>query len=256
MYISRIEVTESIAQHSQLGRVLKDQSYSMHRLLWDLFDLNNRVLFREESSREQLGTKRNLPLYYVLSMHPPKSESPIFNVETKPFTPAVKEGELLSFRLRANPTVAKKDGQSKHSKRHDVVMDAQRQWLHSACQERNLSIEGKKGDLRRRLLKHQDFIGSCGEQKLIKELREVTQKSAHEWLRSRGSKNGFDLEKVVETSYRWHALPNKNRKAGFSSLDYEGLLRVTNPEQFKEMLTKGLGPSKAFGCGLMLVRRI
>lgn len=254
MYISRIEVAESIAQHSQLGSVLKDQTYGIHRLLWDLFD--KRVLFREESSREQLGRKRNLPLYYVLSERPPKSESPIFNVETKSFSPSLKEGDLLNFRLRANPTVAKKDGKSKHSKRHDVVMDAQRQWLLSACEERRLSLEGKKGDLRRRLLDHQDFAGTVGRQKLTEELGKTTQEVSRTWLSSRGEKNGFHLEKVVETAYRWHALPEKNRKAGFSSLDYEGILSVTNPERFKEMLVKGLGPSKAFGCGLMLIRRI
>ena len=41
----------------------------------------------------------------------------------------------------------------------------------------------------------------------------------------------------------------------YSTVDFQGLLQITDPQRFKAMLFKGLGPSKAFGCGLMLVRR-
>lgn len=37
---------------------------------------------------------------------------------------------------------------------------------------------------------------------------------------------------------------------------FEGFLRVDNPEGLVQMLENGIGPAKAFGCGLMLVRRI
>ncbi|WP_083803977.1 type I-E CRISPR-associated protein Cas6/Cse3/CasE [Desulfonatronospira thiodismutans] len=33
------------------------------------------------------------------------------------------------------------------------------------------------------------------------------------------------------------------------------MLEVTEPDSFKETLFNGLGRSRAFGCGLMLVRR-
>ena len=41
-----------------------------------------------------------------------------------------------------------------------------------------------------------------------------------------------------------------------STLDFEGELRVTDPEAFLSALSNGIGPAKAFGCGLMLVRRL
>ncbi len=38
-------------------------------------------------------------------------------------------------------------------------------------------------------------------------------------------------------------------------LDYEGVLTVEDPVLFLSALTVGFGRARAFGCGLMLVRR-
>ncbi|MDM7986093.1 MAG: type I-E CRISPR-associated protein Cas6/Cse3/CasE [Smithella sp.] len=37
---------------------------------------------------------------------------------------------------------------------------------------------------------------------------------------------------------------------------FDGLLRITEPDAFRETLVRGIGPAKAFGCGLMLVKRV
>lgn len=255
MYLSRIELTEAIAGYSQLGLLLKERSYGMHRLLWDLFKSKERFLFREENTQEQIGKKRHLPLYYVISTEKPASESPIFNIESRDFTPKLMSGDRLDFKLRANPTVARKQDGSKNSKRHDVVMDAQRQFLVAACSERGLSCTEKKSDLRELLLKHPDFSGYELRKKLAVELDKAIETAAVEWLKKRGATHGYMLNTVEATGYRWNALPEKDRKAGFSSIDYEGVLTIEEPELFSRMLISGLGPSKAFGCGLMLIRR-
>jgi CRISPR system Cascade subunit CasE len=36
---------------------------------------------------------------------------------------------------------------------------------------------------------------------------------------------------------------------------FEGFLRVDDPERLASLLENGVGPAKAFGCGLLLVRR-
>jgi CRISPR system Cascade subunit CasE len=41
-----------------------------------------------------------------------------------------------------------------------------------------------------------------------------------------------------------------------STLDFEGHLTVANAEIFRTALFSGIGPAKAFGCGLLLVRRV
>lgn len=48
----------------------------------------------------------------------------------------------------------------------------------------------------------------------------------------------------------------KGYRAGkLSIVTFEGILRVVNPEKLVALLRNGIGPAKAFGCGLMLVRR-
>ncbi|RYD61629.1 MAG: type I-E CRISPR-associated protein Cas6/Cse3/CasE, partial [Verrucomicrobiaceae bacterium] len=44
-------------------------------------------------------------------------------------------------------------------------------------------------------------------------------------------------------------------KLRFTSVDLTGQLTVTDPTAFQAMLLQGLGHAKAFGCGLMVVRR-
>ena len=256
MYLSRIELTEAIADYSQLGLLLKERSYGMHRLLWDLFKSKERFLFREENTQEQIGSKRYLPLYYVISTEKPASESPIFNIESRDFSPKLMPGDQLAFKLRANPTIARKQEGSKNSKRHDVVMDAQRQFLVSACKERGFPCAGKKSDLRELLLMHPDFSGYELRKKLAAELDKAIEAAAVEWLKKRGATHGYALNTVEATGYRWNALPEKNRNAGFSSIDYEGVLTIEEPELFAQMLASGIGTYKAFGCGLMLIRCI
>ena len=52
MYLSRIQLNDAIGQNSQLGLLLKDRSYGIHRLLHDLFSGNERFLFREEIAND------------------------------------------------------------------------------------------------------------------------------------------------------------------------------------------------------------
>lgn len=54
---------------------------------------------------------------------------------------------------------------------------------------------------------------------------------------------------------KW-GLPRKGKTAGFSSVDFEGEIEVVDAELLSKGLFDGIGPSKAFGCGLLLVRRV
>lgn len=49
----------------------------------------------------------------------------------------------------------------------------------------------------------------------------------------------------------------KGRRAGkLVTCTFEGVLRVDDPERLTNLLENGVGPAKAFGCGLLLVRRL
>ncbi len=42
----------------------------------------------------------------------------------------------------------------------------------------------------------------------------------------------------------------------YSVIEYEGVLKVTDEEYFKWTLYNGIGRSKAFGCGLLMIRPV
>lgn len=47
----------------------------------------------------------------------------------------------------------------------------------------------------------------------------------------------------------------KGQQGKVVTVDFEGILTCTNPEGLVELLQKGIGPAKAFGCGLVLLKR-
>ncbi len=291
MYFSRVRVRPEIFRNTQMARVLADNSYTPHRLLWDLFPGERKrcFLFREEIAREQLGLRggvRGEPVYYLVSSVKPGAagSNPIFTIESKEYRPRLKQGDTLCFELRANPVV------TKSGKKHDVVMDAQRSLLEGLCEELGLQDSGpdssKKSVLKKRLLAHggealdarltsllnedtryADILrhGMAKRDKLDWSLKAVVDRALLRWIERQGKQHGFvlrqerqGLPKLQNSSYRWHELNKKGvkgMKSGFSSIDFTGELQVTDTLKFSKALFSGIGRSRAFGCGLMMVKR-
>lgn len=233
-------------------------------------------------------------LFYLVSRHDPQIETPIFRVESKKYAPVINQGQQFAFKLRANPVVAKKKPGKKHSVRHDVVMDAQRHLLEelasclgildadclkkSALRHRILNAwNGSKNpscsERLREAIRANERFQSLSEANMPPEqlmgwaLKAASDFALETWLKDKGVRNGFELVHDESTNgktrlkfqaegYRWHAMPKKGRAAGFSSVDFDGVLQVNNTELFQAMLFNGIGPAKAFGCGLMMVRRM
>ncbi|MGX6427858.1 type I-E CRISPR-associated protein Cas6/Cse3/CasE [Levilactobacillus yonginensis] len=96
----------------------------------------------------------------------------------------------------------------------------------------------------------------------------ITLENQQNWLIDRAEKSGFQLIKQTtvngpdgEPTWAFKIVgrewPVLHRKAGksprLSRVTFEGLLRVSDVERFKQTLTKGIGREKAFGMGLMTV---
>ena len=274
MYLSRIQLTDTFASEPELAGMLRMNSYGVHQLLWKLFDGDARHLFREENSREQLGTRRSLPLYYVLSDQRPKPGSTVFRVESKPFAPRLNAGDRLTFKLRANPTVSRREQGKKNSARHDVVMDAKYQHLAQACLEQGVVMasdlygaddQGRKvliqrlpkKQLQQQLFASEAYQSDDAKERFYRQQSQAVEVAAKQWLYDRAERHGFEPESLQATGYQWRTLlkAGASRHSGFSSMDYEGVLTVRDPIAFVDMLKKGLGPSKRFGCGMMMIRR-
>ncbi len=295
MYFSRVRIRSVLQMASGLQHLIRGNGYGAHQLLWDLFpDESSRgYLFREEIDGEQTSGAtqlRGAPIFYMVSSAKPAAQNALFVVESKPYQPRLRQGDCLAFKLRANPVVAKKRAGRKNSARHDVVMNAQREMLVKAARLLNVSTEGKKAALKNSILLAWKQSpnpnintlcleavgknnGSSDMSKRVEtrpgQLLELALKSCGDaalehWLVKKGERNGFRLARDVKrdrlriqaAAYCWQAISKKGRKAGFSSVDFDGILEVTNPEDFSTALFNGIGPAKAFGCGLMMVRRV
>ncbi|WP_429886418.1 type I-E CRISPR-associated protein Cas6/Cse3/CasE [Geoalkalibacter halelectricus] len=293
MYFSRIRIRPDVRD---LHLLIGGNGYGAHQLLWKLFPDGGEgrtFLFREEIAREQLPFHKGIkgePIYYLVSGPKPVADHPVFAVESKAYAPKISTGERLAFRLRANPTIARKTEGKKNSVRHDVVMDAQFHLLREIAGKTNSQQDGDKSkikgqlisawqqlsdpksieeELRGIILENERFATLAdmpmSEAKLLDTaVKSRTNKVLETWFCGKGERLGFALVrdqakqrlKFQAEGYRWHALPKKGKSAGFSSVDFEGEIEVVDAELFSRALYEGIGPAKGFGCGLMLVRRV
>ncbi|NAW34289.1 type I-E CRISPR-associated protein Cas6/Cse3/CasE [Halomonas alimentaria] len=229
MYLSRVRVDLNGLSRGDLFDIMDGRAYAAHQLLWRLFPGHQGArpfLFRQEM--EEISDDRapkGLPLFYVLSDREPRPVDGLLEAQCKPFSPVLEAGERLAFRLRANPTVAKPVA-GQRGRRADVLMAAK-------------------------------YPFESGGDRKSQACADAMDAAARGWLEERAGAWGFRLPVAPEVgAYRQHALSKeKGRPIRFSSVDYEGLLEVTEPGRLIETLAQGVGRAKAFGCGLLLLRR-
>ena len=199
------------------------QVAAAHRLVWALFSDG------AERRRDFLWRQDKPGEFMALSARPPNAQGDIFSVESKPFEPELAVGDRLQFRLHANPVISQvqgggPSGKRPRGKRQDVVMHA----LFSVPR-------AERADVR---------FG-------------IAQQAGREWLNRQGVAHGFSLsEEISVDGYETVRIPRVGGKpAQFSVLDFEGVLEVTDPVRFLAVVANGFGRARAFGCGLMLIRR-
>lgn len=222
---------ELAAAHARLNG-----PYAEHQWLWRFFPA------AAGSARDFLFHRRDLdgvPRFYVVSARPPQPDDPAWQVRTQAYAPRLAAGTRLGFDLRANPVVTR-GADGKHS-RHDVVMDAKKRLL----AERGLS-RWNDWPL--------DHVGAEGQPDPRPPLYALVQTHCSVWLQTRAEAGGFavDPASLVVDAYRQQ--DGKCGQVRFSTVDFRGELTVTDPERFAATLRTGVGPAKAFGCGLLLVR--
>ncbi len=224
MFFSRVTIQEDAGHSSQMS--IFQTQYSLHQSIWKLFadrqDRKRDFLYRVDKD----GLK---PVIYTVSEREPEQNTEFWRVESKEYAPRLHSGTELAFMLRVNPVVTKRDAQKKQH-RHDVVMD-----MKMGLKEKGTS----KNDLPSIAL--------------------LSQQAGWNWLSRRAEQYGFAIEEnqLRVDGYRKEMFKKKKggRKIQFSILDFTGKLTVTDPALFSNTLFQGVGPAKAFGCGLLLVKR-
>lgn len=235
LYLSRARLRRD-APPSALRHLLADASDSAragagHRLIWTLFGDG------PDRTRDFLWREAELGVFYFLSARLPEDREGVFALDQpKPFAPLLAAGDRLRFALRANATVAR------------VAQGRPRA---------NGRVRGKPCDVVMNVL-----AGLPRADRAAQRHSAVLQ-AGMAWLVSQGQRAGFTLAKKTPDGaedarvlgYRTLRVEHAGPAARLGILDLEGVLTVENPEVFGAALSRGFGRAKAFGCGLMLIRR-
>ncbi|HEY0929903.1 MAG TPA: type I-E CRISPR-associated protein Cas6/Cse3/CasE [Gemmatimonas sp.] len=189
-----------------------------HHLMWSLFADS------PDRKRDFLWREHRPGEYYVVADRAPEDRLGLFDVwPARHYDPRLVVGDRLEFELRVNATVSRSMGRQQRGVRSDVLMHA---------------IHG---------------LDKAGRSEAR---RERVQDVARVWMSAQGDRAGYELETLDVQSYNvWHMPRREAKDATFGVLDVRGVLRVRDPEPMRSALFNGLGRAKAFGCGLMLVRR-
>ena len=221
--------------------VLDPRSREAGRDLGDVHQMHRTVMSAFPQVKEQVGARADLAVLHRLDIDQRGSnvtllvqsgeepdwgclpEGYLFNLDRDGQNPATKtlsnslealrKGQVLRFRLRANPTKridtkSGPDGQRRNGRRVDLRTETQQvEWLSRRADQAGFRLVPV-------------YPGSNAP---------AVRVGASEKLRGRTARRLVTLAGVV----------------------FEGLLEVTDPDNLRLAIKEGIGPGKAFGCGLL-----
>lgn len=229
LYLSQIRLSRSPAAQA-LAPLLAPahpaaRRSAQHNLLWSVFadgpDRRRDFLWREERNGS----------FLTLSARPPAQTDLFEPHQVRDFAPVLVPGDHLDIQLRCNATRTKRlqsrdDAQDSKGPRVDVVMDALLAVPKEARAEERMRLATTEG---------------------------------RAWLERQGEKAGFRVLEAEAADYSTEVLPGhrgpRKGQPQFGILDLAGRIEITDPAAFLAQLSLGFGRAKAFGCGLMLIRR-
>jgi len=226
MFISRAQLRKEAFNNTDIARLMGSE-YQIHRMIWEL------CTDSPTRSRDFLYRYRDgicMPSFFIVSSRELSNTRGLFNIETKTYSPVIRKGQNLQFSLRANPVQTKRDENGRQH-RHDVVMDSKNRLKEAGIPKEQWPNQP-----------------------------EIIQNSGFAWLAMKGESCGFSIRDgdvcIERYLSREFIKPRKPKPVKFSTLDFEGLLTVTDEDRFLNALYNGIGPAKGFGCGLMMVQTV
>lgn len=241
MYLSQLTLNP---RHPTVLRALADV-YAMHRLLWRAFPDDAKheqnvqgeseephpLLYRVEPiSREgvvhvlaQSAMEPNWTALHTIPGLLCDVKQRVYHPESELHT-EIQQGRWLRYRLRANPVVSRRKdagtGKTRVSRQGLLTEAEQAQWL------------VRQGELHGFVLP--TWVDRGG--------------NAHPDIR-------IVSPGIVQGRKGRGEVTGEGLTISLMCVDYEGLLRVTEEQQFKRKLRQGLGPAKGLGFGLLSVTR-
>jgi CRISPR system Cascade subunit CasE len=213
MYLSRLILNP---QSRQVQRETADP-YQLHKTIQSAFPdkretsgILHRLDIRPRTGQIILLVQSQVapnwePLTAAGYLLPADPFSGLDNPAVKAVELPLSAGQILNFRLRANPTIKKvrrdENGEHRNSNRVPLVHE-----------EKQLG-----------------------------------------WLQAKATQSGFRvLHATISSQSEQKGWKQKGeRPVTLFTVQYDGRLQITDAAQFQKALTEGIGPAKAFGCGLL-----
>jgi CRISPR system Cascade subunit CasE len=227
--LSRTAGTQGSLAKFLLAGAVRDRN---HGLIWSLFSRP------DEANRDFLFREIEPGAFIIVAKRPPDDPHRLWLIDPpKVYEPQLQSGDRLGFVLRANPAMAVRKPGKLRGMRVDAIMHA----------KFKLAPEDRR-----------EFRAD--------EVKRV----ALDWLFKRADNLGadFDADRCDATGYSQVCIPrikaDRKQPSGgqsdktieYSEIDFSGRLTVTDPAKLKAALFNGIGKARAYGCGLMMVRRL
>lgn len=200
-----------------------------HHLVWSLFgdhDRNRPFVYRGLGANASDG-------FLIYSTLPPQDRHNLWTLEQRAFRlpDALQPGDRVHWSIRVNSTI--KSG----GKRHDIALRAWRAWCGenpSAPADERPSVEN------------------------------LAVQAVPQWLAPRLARHGLRSEPAamaVEAHRRERFLKDpktpwdRNNDIVVWMSDVSGVGEVIDPEALREAVRAGIGSARAYGCGMLLLKR-
>ena len=224
MYLHKITIDSEALRRD---RKIYQDVYLLHKKIWELVSRNESQK-RDFLYRVEYAAYQNIKHIYLLAPNQISSQKNIKIAVSPRYQPQLETGEFLFFKLRANPIIKRKENGK--AKEYSLVMDAKHQFK-------------KNGQNYQEQFSLDELIHDVG----------------MKWLIRKGEQHGFSVKQFeVKTNNDCEysiKLPGK-KVFTLRTLDFEGKLKIVDADRFKKSLFNGIGSAKAFGCGMMMVKRI
>lgn len=224
MIITRARLSRAAGTQGSLATVLLVGAIGdrNHGLVWSLFSRP------DDADRDFLFREIEPGAFIIVADRPPEDPHHLWVIdEPKAYDPQLRVGDRLGFVLRANPAMAVRQPGKPRGIRVDAIMHAK--------------FKLDRADR-----------GSFGADKV--------ERVALDWLFSRATNLGveFNAERCEATGYKQVRIPRPGRQEPieFSEIDFAGQLTVADPARLITALFHGIGKARAYGCGLLMVRRL
>jgi CRISPR system Cascade subunit CasE len=225
MYLHKIVLDKEHQQRHK--RQYEKDAYFLHQQIWGLVSRNEQQK-RDFLYRVEYDACKNVQAILLLANHKVESTKTMTVYVSPPYNPQIGAGEYFHFKLRANPVVKRRENGK--LKEYGLILDAKHQ-------------------LKKQELHYNDDYS----------LDELIQEKGMAWLEKKALQHGFAVKNwdvAIGNDGEYKVNANEKQPFIIRTLDFEGRLEVTDAEKFKAALLCGIGSAKAFGCGLLMIRRV